>query len=714
VASTSQNAKPNADTSGQTAGSNDPYANKPWKRPLLPEHLQPVLPNPDVRGADVKAGVRAEKDTRPTQQRPLHPQQPQPLMPIPNVRREDVKAGARPEKDTCPPYQKAIDALTPKSLTKDTNAAATLILKAELDSWSYEQAFDGMVEKLNTKKATVTKIIREAKAAIESAKAAIESAKPKSSIKRDPQGRVIFSFEGEPDFYTGVSYCVAALKEKNGKDRQPTFCRISANPLRLRVDKETGRVTFETMTYAGLWSALNNIVTYVQSKEHGDGPRQPVPHDVAKHIFEQAECTMPLAPQAIYTPIFKKSGFMIETPGFHFRENPPLNHFYYQGDLVIPSIHKTITKDHVDESLRWLTVELLSDFPFLDHDLDGVERRGPGEANALAMLTTPFMREMIPGRTPLFFVTKPTPGTGGTLLASLPILLSDGSKEGVSHINYTDSEAEMGKLLVTRMMKGDSYFFFDDVEEFNNRYIIRSLTGDVVTGRELQTSRDVSRPNKFGWYAAGNNSDVGDEMERRTCWLRLNAKTSNVRNRQFRHQKKWNEATKRVEGETLTDFVMKNRGLAIHHILTLIAYWIQEGAVEFTDRGLLGFDEWAAKVGGVLQVCGVKDFLNTAKPVALDMGSSADIELQRTWMDKKGAGKRFTAKELFEFAAIENLSILKGRSDDERRVNFDKSLRRIRGRVFMFVNKEYEVLAENGAKGVVFWIAALGEAANGS
>jgi hypothetical protein len=63
------------------------------------------------------------------------------------------------------------------------------------------------------------------------------------------------------------------------------------------------------------------------------------------------------------------------------------------------------------------------------------------------MITTPFMREMIDGLTPLHFVHKPQPQTGGTLLMSTSTLLYDGPMSGSGSLNYTASEDEMERLL---------------------------------------------------------------------------------------------------------------------------------------------------------------------------------------------------------------------------------------------------------------------------
>src|SRR5215469_4834337 len=169
----------------------------------------------------------------------------------------------------------------------------------------------------------------------------------------------------------------------------------------------------------------------------------------------------------------------------------------------------------MEESREWLRTELLSDFPFCDVDDNGNARDDASEANAFAMIITSPMRRMIKGQTPLFFVLKPVTGTGATLLAETSLRLFDGLAGEILPLNYTANEEEMVKLLVAQAKATRTTLFFDDVEEFNNRVLLRAITSAQIGGRLLGKSDMIGCPNNFLWIATGNNPRINDEMARR-------------------------------------------------------------------------------------------------------------------------------------------------------------------------------------------------------
>jgi len=572
-------------------------------------------------------------------------------------------------------YQEAIEGLTPDSAPEAIEKVAKIMVAASLPPVPLERAISAMAKALDVKPTTI-------KTTLKAARLALQEREFAAGATTDKTGRVTFAYKGEFNFDEAADVCSKALLAKNGRNKVPTFSQISGNAVRL--DVREGRAEFVEMTQTSLWSELNNLVTFVRRGDSADGARQPVDRYVATHVYEQAYNTMPPAPEVLYTPLYLKGGGLLLTEKYHFDPKQGLNYLLLLNDLKVPPVPPHPTTEDMGESLNWIRTELLADFPFRDTDLDGKERREPAEANALAMLITPFMRRMIQGRTPLFFVTKPQAGTGGTLLASLPMKLFDGVTGDDASMSYTPSEEEMEKRLIAAIMGTRTHLFFDDVKEFNNRVLLRALTSPRVGGRVLGHSRIFERDNNYNWVASGNNPNIGEEMRRRTCWIRLNAQKADVAGRAFRHPDK--------SGMQFNEFVERNRGLAIRHILTLIEYWQEQGAEEFTGRRLSGFDDWSKKVGGVLAACGVEGFLNTRAPAALDMEQSSENELLRLWLAKYQT-TFLSAADLYIWASDTELSVLSGRDDEARRSNFIRTLRGLEGRAFEVEGKTYAIRA---------------------
>jgi hypothetical protein len=154
-------------------------------------------------------------------------------------------------------------------------------------------------------------------------------------------------------------------------------------------------------------------------------------------------------------------------------------------------------------------------------------------------------------------------------------------------------------------------------------------------------------------------------MRRRTVFVRLNARIPDATERMFRHPDE--------SGIGYTQFVQENRALAIKHLLTMIQFWLSTGAEPFTLRRRSGFDDWSAKVGGVLQACGVDGFLDNFEAVSVDLDGAAYRQFVTQFYKRYNAGNVQTANALFDWATDLQLSILTGSNEDQKRTRFMKS-----------------------------------------
>ncbi len=576
-------------------------------------------------------------------------------------------------------YEKLIDNLTADSTDDEIDEAIRAYLQADLTGRAAQRAEADIKKKVGLTQANLTRILKSMRAKIN------QESNQNGDIK-DPKGRSVFSFQGEFHFDEAFDMCFESLKRTNRANGEPTFSCVQDKPVRLSRDALTGRISFEELTNRTLWSELNNRVTFVRRNDNNDGSRAPVPREVADHVYEQLYTEVTQSPEVIYTPLFTATGDLIVQPGYYEELNILMANTGFEVEVPIQP-----TADEVEEAVRFLTQELLVDFPFLDYDTDGIERREPSEANALAMLITPFMRRMIKGVTPVFFVAKPTPGTGGTMLGRLPMLIFDG--EDSAPMRYSQNEEEMQKALLAAIIETRSHLFFDDVKEFNNRVLLQSLTSTKIAGRVLGSTRNVSRPNMFGWTATGNNPFIGAEMDRRICWIRLNRKAADIQTINYTHK-------------DFPGWIAENRAKIVNCILTLIQYWIDIDCPLFTERKLVTFEDWGAKVGGVLQAAGIEGFLNNRRFSGGDMDETANKAFIREWLNRFGF-ESVSITNLFQHAIDLGLDIIDGNNDDQKKSRFPKRLHTLDGRVFLVEGVEYMVKTSFNSEGLTYGLLPL-------
>ena len=475
----------------------------------------------------------------------------------------------------------------------------------------------------------------------------------------DKQNRLIYQFQNEPDFDKMLGIATRALKDQN--QDIPNICAVTDRPAKL-VSLPDGSTQYEEITSEGIWAMINESTVFVKGKADGEGTTVVAADTaVAKQIYQTAYKIFPQAPEIIYTPVFGSQGDLISEPGWYRDEET----YLAPTDFEVPEVYDEPEWDEVEEAVTWLTDELLVDFPFLDTDIEGNERREPSLANALSMLVTPFMRRMIDGTTPLFLVNKPVPGTGGTFLGSLPVKLCEG--DDPTPLHYSQNDEEMQKALLASIMEAKSHLFFDNVSSFNSRVILAALTSRTIGGRILGQSKTVSRPNTFGWIATGNNPMLSEEMERRTVRINLNAKTTDIQLRKFKHG---------------PSFPLENRAKAVHCILTMIQWWVAQGQPRFMQRKRASYEDWSEKVGGVLQACGIEGFLDNRKLVVGDMTEAALREFIMLWLERWGVEEPATAMDLFQHALDNDLQYLQGNNEDQKRSRFQVKLPALNGRLF--------------------------------
>ena len=382
-------------------------------------------------------------------------------------------------------------------------------------------------------------------------------------------------------------WCELATKALQTSNAQnPRLFVYNDQIVRLKASPE-GHVGLEQMDERHLANEIGNVTLWVL--DEGDGVETRfAPAAVVRHLHAEAVPFLPPLKGLVHTPIFKADGTLLDQPGYD-----PESQLYYAppNNLALKPISLAPTEDEVDEAVSVLLDELLGDFCFAGFD-DGQA----SEAHALAMLLLPFAREMISGSTPIHLISKPSPGTGASLLVDVHATVSTGMRALAK--SETRDEDEFRKSLTATLMSGASYYYLDNLHRKLNSPAFASVltTGryhDRLLGKTQMLDLDVA----LQFIIAGNNPRMSSELVRRSVLIRLDAQTHDLTKRQFRYS-------------DLQRWAAENRAELIWAALTIIQNWIAMGREAAPNKPkLASFESWAETIGGILYWAGVDGFL---------------------------------------------------------------------------------------------------------
>ncbi len=351
---------------------------------------------------------------------------------------------------------------------------------------------------------------------------------------------------------------------------------------------------------------------------------------------------LPVLTRIVQAPIYAPTGDLLTEPGYH-----PSARVYYDPPpgLTLPTISAHPTPTEVAKARSLIMDDLIGDFPFV-----GAAER----AHAVALLLLPFVRDMIPGNTPLHLIDAPSPGSGKGLLAS--VLLAPALGASVQLMSPANDDDEWRKRITSALAGAPGAIQIDNIARvFASPDLAAALTTLEWSDRLLGQSRIVRYPVRCVWVATGNNMTLSTEIARRSVRVRMNPQQDQPWERQgsaFRHP-------------DLHAWAMSSRGALVGAALTLVNAWLAAGRPA-GKKTIGSYEEWSRLMGGILTVADIPDFLANTHEFyeAADTEAAVQRRLVAAWWAAFEEAEVGTA-ELFPVAeTVEGLSF--GRSTSER------------------------------------------------
>jgi uncharacterized C2H2 Zn-finger protein len=342
---------------------------------------------------------------------------------------------------------------------------------------------------------------------------------------------------------------------------------------------------------------MARVAKFVKITEEGTLPANPPLHTVRDILaLPQEEWPFPYLVGITQTPILRKDGSLFSTEGYD-----PVSCLYY-----LPEHGVDIPLDMPLEQAVDLLKEVISDFPFVD---------ATSQANTLAAMLTPVLRELITGPVPMAVIDKPQQGTGASLLADVISVIATGRQAFVEVLpTERDKETELRKRVTSILIEGRQCVVIDNVEiKLKSAVLGALLTCTYWQDRILGKSELVSIPHRIVWMVTGNNIRLAGDLPRRCYIIRLDAKQA----------RPWLRDPEDFLHPNLIEWVQENRGQLLGAIFTIARSWITAGKPIPDDLPLLGsFEDWTRTIGGILHHVGIDGFLQNLE----EMYSRAEEE----------------------------------------------------------------------------------------
>jgi hypothetical protein len=299
--------------------------------------------------------------------------------------------------------------------------------------------------------------------------------------------------------------------------------------------------------------------------------------------------------------------------------------------LVVP---QSVTRSEMEKA-RALVLGVVGDFPFVST---------ADRANALSMMFTPFVRDLIAGPTPMHWIGAPEPGTGKGVLVTTCLAPAFGL---VASRVFPEQENERRKAITAALIEGVGAIKWDNVKGVvRSAALEAALTEARWSDRRLGSSTNLDLPVSQVWTLTANNATPGTDLKRRTVAIRLDAGVELPYRRSGpREGRSWRY--------TLPAWALEHRAELVEAVLMLLRWWTQEG-MTLGDTGRMGsYESWEGVIGGVLAAVEIEGFLANVDELDASEDEERDelAEFLHAWRLDFGDSER-TSREVAE--ACEN------------------------------------------------------------
>jgi hypothetical protein len=354
---------------------------------------------------------------------------------------------------------------------------------------------------------------------------------------------------------------------------------------------------------------LAEAASFVKKTKNGIADTFP-PTGVAANVLAAGSWPFPELAGLTATPFLRPDGTIVDDEGY---DNASRLFLEYRPGSSFAPIPEEPSADDLRRACELLLGDVLGDFPFTDR---------ASCANALGLLLTPLLRNLVDAPVPMAVVNAPQMGTGKGLLVDVVSLIAFGRNAPVGLAPGNDEEFR--KRITAAFIAGDPLIVLDNLDDvLRSAALAGALTALVWTDRILGASRTVTLSPRVTWVATGNNVELGGDLARRCYLIDIDTGTARPYTRlpsEFRHPR-------------LPAWVADHRGELVWAGLTLARGWFNAGCPAWTGPVLGRYLEWCELIGGVLEHAGIEGFLGNLERVfdQADSDAAEWVALLEAW-----------------------------------------------------------------------------------
>jgi putative DNA primase/helicase len=436
---------------------------------------------------------------------------------------------------------------------------------------------------------------------------------------------------------------------------RPTLFRQGTHLVRLeRSDDRT--LVVHSVDAARLRGELARACWFHVSKRgqnHSTLPPMALVEDMLVNIDER----LPSLTRIVRCPTFGPDGRLQDTPGYHVAGRI---YFHPRSDVTVPEVPDQPAIDDVAKAKALILDELLVDFPFVSP---------ADKANAVALLLLPYMRDLIPGPTPLHDIEAAVMGSGKGLLAD--VLLYSPTGAFPAPIAPANDDDEWRKRITSQLLTAPSILFIDNLNTtLDSGSFCAALTARTWDDRILGHSAIVHLPVRCIWVLAANNPILSTEVVRRSIRIRIDPQV----------ERPWRRNLEDFKYPNLRQWVEDNTDRLIWACLVLIRYGLQHGK---SSKTLGSFEEWSALMSRILNGVGISGFLDNLDTLydAADTEATIWRHIVDVWFATH-ADNEVAAADIYNLIILENIDLpLVGKTDRALKTTFGMQLGKMRDRV---------------------------------